>query len=252
MTLCKRELQSKIYELEKEFAAAGINVSCGGDSFRDYLAIVELSKNSDKLGKLFIYYKPSKKTYSLKKQITTGASPESCHSGLDPESILPLSSSNIEKTIDDVWAKVNGCKNYSSDSGIYEAFVDGSFIGGKVGYGAVIYLGDVLKIKLSGTLEYTEFRQFGGELKSVVETVNWCKKNKVLKIRINYDYEGIEKFITGVWKPKNELSKKYTDYVRKSGLQIEWRHIKSHTGNSKNDEADKLAKEAALTTDNRE
>jgi ribonuclease HI len=227
MALCKCELQNKIIELQKEFAALGIDVFFDNSSFRDYSAIVGLSKNFVNFGKLFIYYKPSKKTYSLKKQISDAA---------------------FEKIADAVWAKVNGCQNYSQESGIYEAFVDGSFIGGKVGYGALIYLGDDLKAKFSGTLAFTQFRQFGGELKSVVETVNWCRKNKVSKIRINYDYEGIEKFVTGVWKPKNELSQKYLEYVKRNAdyIQIEWRHIKSHTGNPKNDEADKLAREAAL------
>jgi ribonuclease HI len=78
-----------------------------------------------------------------------------------------------------------------------------------------------------------------------VETVAWCKKNNVSKIRINYDYEGIEKFVTGAWTAKNELSQKYAAYVGKAPLKIEWRHIKSHTGNLKNDRADALAKRAA-------
>jgi ribonuclease HI len=225
MTLYRNELQNKIDELQKEFAGFGVDIFFDDSSFRDYLAIVELSKNLAVRGKLFIYYKPSQKTYSLKKQIKDAA---------------------FEKVVDAVWSRVNNSEHYSSDSGIYEAFVDGSFIDGKVGWGSVIYLGDALKAKLSGSLAYTEFRQFGGELKSVVEVIRWCKKNKVSKIRINYDYEGIEKFATDVWKPKNELSKKYADYVKKSALQIEWRHIKSHTGNAKNDEADKLAKKAAL------
>ncbi|MDR2191836.1 MAG: hypothetical protein LBO62_03015 [Endomicrobium sp.] len=237
MSLYKDELLNRIDGLQKEFAVFGIDVFFDDSSFRDYLAIVELSKNSVMLGKLFIYYKPSKKSYSLKKQFVSALDAGGKHSV-----------AAFEKIVNAVWAKVDGCENYSSDSGIYEVFVDGSFIGGKVGWGAVIYLGEILKAKLCGTLAYTEFRQFGGELKSVVETISWCKKNKVSKIRINYDYEGIEKFVTGVWKPKNELAKKYKDYVEKSAIQIEWRHIKSHTGNSKNDEADKLAKQAALTS----
>jgi ribonuclease HI len=81
-------------------------------------------------------------------------------------------------------------------------------------------------------------------LKSVIETLKWCDENNVKKIRINYDYEGIEKFAAGKWKSGNELSKDYVNFIRQTKVEIEWRHIKSHTGNIKNDKADLLAKRA--------
>ena len=114
------------------------------------------------------------------------------------------------------------------------------------GYGAVIYLGSELKAQISGTILDVEFRQFGGELRSVIEVLKWCAANKVQKVRINYDYQGIEKFAAGEWKPKNDLSKQYVDFIKNTNINIEWRHIKSHTGNSKNNEADALAKKAAM------
>ncbi|MDR1941876.1 MAG: hypothetical protein LBQ47_06090 [Endomicrobium sp.] len=224
MTLCKKELNSKALIFQKELASKGVTLEFGDEDFRDYSLILKVCKNAAALGKLCMYAKPSKNTFSLKKQIK------------NPD---------IEKVIDEVWDALNGASQYCAESGIYEAFVDGSYIEGRVGYGAVIYLGEEIKAELSGTLDYTQFRQFGGELKSVVETVAWCKKNKVSKIRINYDYEGIEKFAAGKWTAKNELAKKYADYIKKVPVQIQWRHIKSHTGNSKNDRADALAKSAA-------
>ncbi|MCL2390246.1 MAG: reverse transcriptase-like protein, partial [Endomicrobia bacterium] len=157
-----------------------------------------------------------------------------------------ISNAEIEKEIDAVWDNLNGSEVYGAESGIYEIFVDGSYIGGVTGYGAVIFLGKEVKTELSGTVADTQFRQFGGELRSVIEALKWCEKNGVSKTRINYDYEGIEKFATGRWQPKTGLSKEYVDFIRKTKVEIEWRHIKSHTGNSKNDIADKLAKEAAL------
>lgn len=225
MTLYKDELHNKAFELRAVLKHENIELSFDENNFRDYLLTVSISKNGQSCGKLSIYYKPSKNTYSLKKQI---------------------SNEEISKIVGNIWDVLNGSSTYNAESGIYEAFVDGSYISGVTGYGAVIYLGSERKAEIEGTILDVEFRQFGGELQSVIEVLKWCEANKVSKVRINYDYQGIEKFVTGEWKPKNSLSKDYVDFVRKADIYIEWRHIKSHTGNSKNDEADALAKKAAL------
>ena len=229
MTLYKNELEKKASELQKELLDKDIKVSFDEKSFRDYLVMLDISSNGKAFGKASLYFKPSKNTYSLRFKSDNEA---------------------IEKKINSIWDNINGCRVYDAESGIYENFVDGSYISGVTGYGSVIYLGDKLKAKLSGTVIDTEFRQFGGELKSVIETLKWCEKNNITKIRINYDYQGIEKFATGEWKPKNALSKEYAEFVKKAKTDIEWRHIRSHTGNFKNDEADALAKKAAGETSN--
>ncbi|MCL2144971.1 MAG: reverse transcriptase-like protein [Endomicrobia bacterium] len=227
MILYKNELHSKAVEFQNALRDANIEAFFGDESFRDYLVIIAISKNGVNFGKVSIYYKPSKNTYSIKKQI---------------------SNEDISKITDIVWNNLNGSAAYDAESGVYEAFVDGSYISGVTGYAAVIYLGDELKTRIAGTILDVEFRQFGGELQSVIEVFKWCAANKVSKVRINYDYQGIEKFATGEWKAKNSLSKDYVDFIRKTNMHIEWRHIKSHTGNSKNDEADALAKKAASAT----
>jgi ribonuclease HI len=224
ITLCKRELQSKALELQNELKKQNTDVLFDNSSFRDYLVRLVVSSKGISKGKLFLYYKPSKKTYSLKRQIT------------NPETDFIIKST---------WNKLNGSEIYSSESGIYEAFVDGSYIAGITGYGAVVYLGNEVKAELSGTITDTQFRQFGGELKSVIETLKWCNKNNIKKIRINYDYSGIEKFATGKWKARNNLSINYINFLHTVQIEIEWRHIKSHTGNVKNNRADFLAKRAA-------
>ncbi|MDR3253808.1 MAG: reverse transcriptase-like protein [Endomicrobium sp.] len=220
MTLYKNELKSKALELQKALEKQNIYAAFKDDSFKDYL--VKLSINDG--GSLSIYYKPTKNTYSLKKR---------------------LNNYKIDIIIDSVWNQINGFQIYLAESGIYEAFVDGSYISGITGYGAVIYLGDEVKTELSGTVADTQFRQFGGELKSVIETIKWCQNNGIRKIRINYDYQGIEKFATSEWKAKNDISKEYAAFVLKTETEIEWRHIKSHTGNSRNERADFLARKAA-------
>lgn len=191
-------------------------------SFRDYLLQISIRNKLINLGKINVYYKPSKKSFSL---ITSN-----------------IKDKNALEIINKCWDQVNGFKTFEESSGIYEVFVDGSYIDGKTGYGAVIFLGDKKVREFSGCLEDTSTRQFGGELYSVIQVLKWCIENNINKVRINYDYLGIEYFATGKWQPKNVLAKEYKDTVIKSGINIVWRKIDSHTGNKKNDLADKLAK----------
>jgi ribonuclease HI len=179
-------------------------------------------------GVIYIYYKPTKDTYLLKKK---------------------LKNSRIEEIIDTTWNLMNDCKIYSAKTGIYEAFVDGSFTSGMASYGAIIYLGNKIKAKLFGIIknkEYIKFRQFIGELKSVTKVIKWCEVNYVKRIRINYDYLGIENFATGTWKARNIISKKYVNFLINTKIKIEWRHIKSHSGNIGNNSVDLLAKKILL------
>jgi ribonuclease HI len=225
MPLYKDELSDKASQLRDALKNENVEISFNDGNFRDYLLIISVKRNGQPAGKISLYYKPSKNAYSVKKQIENEC---------------------VSRIVDEIWDNLNGSAAYGADSGIYEAFVDGSYISGVTGYGAVIYLGNELKAEIAGTILDVEFRQFGGELRSVIEVLKWCAANNAAKVRINYDYQGIEKFATGEWKPKNNLSKDYVDFVKKANIGIEWRHIKSHTGNSKNDEADALAKKAAM------
>jgi ribonuclease HI len=111
----------------------------------------------------------------------------------------------------------------------------------------VIFLGDKKVNEFSGRLDDTSTRQFGGELYSVILVLKWCELNNIDKIRINYDYLGIEYFATGKWQPKSILAQEYKTIIDSSckNIHIIWRKIDSHTGNKKNDLADKLAKAGA-------
>jgi ribonuclease HI len=220
-TLYKNSLKNKAWELKKEVNKNGLELIFDNNSFIDYLVEIVVKTKGIIKGSLLLYYKPTKNTYSLK---------------------IKIKDTQVYALIDSLWNKINGFETYSADSGTYEAFVDGSYINGTTGYGAVIYLGEEIKAELSGTIPNTQFRQFGGELESVIETLKWCIENNVETIRINYDYDGIEKFASGKWKAGNEISKAYVDFIRQSNVKVEWRHIKSHTGNIKNDKADLLAK----------
>ena len=223
MTMCKSELETFGNKFVKILNQNNLIAEFDDGSFRDYLLQINVRNKLIKLGKIGVYYKPSKNSFSL---ITTNIK--------DKESV---------EIINKCWDEINGFKTFKEESGIYEAFVDGSYIDGKTGYGAVIFLGDKEIQRFSGRLDDTSTRQFGGELYSVILVLNWCQLNNIKKIRINYDYLGIEYFATGKWKPKNVLAQEYVELISLCKIDILWRKIDSHTGNQKNDLADKLAKE---------
>ncbi|MCL2389343.1 MAG: reverse transcriptase-like protein [Elusimicrobia bacterium] len=225
MALYRKELEAKVIEFQKLISEKFQDITFHEASFKDYLSMFSLKDKGIRLGKVLIYYKPSKKTFSLK---------------------LNVSDAETSTVLAPMWDKLSGQDNYEAASAIYEIYVDGSYIEGKTGYGAVIFLGDDKIAEFSGAAQATQFRQFAGELKAVIVALNWCKKNSVKKARVNYDYEGVEKFALLKWKAKNEVSQYYADYMQKLSIEIQWRHIKSHTGNAKNDLADALAKKGAL------
>ena len=76
--------------------------------------------------------------------------------------------------------------------------------------------------------------------------VRWAIKNGYDNLELRYDYEGIEKWATGVWKAKNTLTQKYAEYMQRqqNHIKISFRKVKAHSGDYYNEEADKLAKEA--------
>lgn len=227
MTLHKKELTSFGNKFVKILNECGFIASFDDSSFRDYLLQISLKNKLVNLGKINIYYKPSKKSFSL---LTSN-----------------IKNNEAVSLINKCWDTANNFQTFSQDSGIYEVFVDGSYINGKTGYGAVIFSGEQKIKEFSGNLQDTSTRQFGGELYSVIQVLKWCRENGIKKIRINYDYLGIEYFPAGKWNPKNKLAVEYKQAVLSSEIEIIWRKIDSHTGNKKNDIADKLAKAGAAS-----
>jgi ribonuclease HI len=130
----------------------------------------------------------------------------------------------------------------------FEIYVDGSFINGATGFGAVILENGKVVDELSGAVDASKVngtRQVAGELAAVKEALNWCLEHSVKEVSIYYDYLGIEKWPTGQWKTKQPLTKEYARFVRECPIKIHWRKVDSHTGNRWNDRADLLAKQGA-------
>jgi len=130
----------------------------------------------------------------------------------------------------------------------YESYVDGSFINGATGYGAVILKNGAVVDELYGAVAATEVnntRQVAGELIAVREALKWCCKHSISEVSIYYDYLGIEKWATGQWKTNQPLTREYARFVRECPIKIHWHKVDSHSGNRWNDRADALAKKGA-------
>ena len=102
---------------------------------------------------------------------------------------------------------------------------------------------------------YTEFgngdneqsvqhRNVTGEMLGAMYAVKTAMLNGYKAVEICYDYEGIEKWVTGEWRSKTELTQKYTQAMREWGKSIAlyFTKVAAHTNVYYNEMADKLAK----------
>lgn len=131
------------------------------------------------------------------------------------------------------------------------AYVDGSYEHSltKYGFGCVFILpdGSVYVENGSGNNpETAALRNVSGEMLGAMQAVRWGIKNGFSKIEIRYDYEGIEKWVTGAWRSKTELTQKYAAAMRKwqSQIALEFTKVPAHSNVFFNELADELAKDA--------
>ena len=130
-------------------------------------------------------------------------------------------------------------------------YVDGSFDVSiqKYSFGCVILLEDGRIIERSGNGEEPELlaiRNVAGEMHGAMYAVQWAFENGYSSVVIHYDYEGIEKWATGVWSAKNPHTKKYAAFMKRMQEKIEviFQKVKAHSGDFYNERVDKLAKKA--------
>lgn len=136
------------------------------------------------------------------------------------------------------------------------AYVDGSYDDKlkKYAFGCIFLLPSGEQIEKSGNGENPEslaIRNVAGEMIGAMFAVRWAITNGYRQIEIRYDYMGIEKWVTGEWKTKNELTKKYADAMNRwaRAISVSFQKVTAHSHDTYNDMADKLAK-TALTEGN--
>ena len=136
------------------------------------------------------------------------------------------------------------------------AYVDGSFEKsiGRYAFGCVLLTPDGQEIREPGSgsdPSGVASRNVAGEMLGAMNAVKWAQENGYPAVEIRYDYEGVEKWVTGVWRAKTPLTSKYAVHMQEAGkkIQISFCKVAAHTGNHYNEEADQLAKSALLRTD---
>jgi ribonuclease H-related protein len=199
------------------------------DGTRDYLSKIDIHTAGEYIGKVNVYYSPKKDGYKI-----------TCQS---------ISVDSYKDVLERLWQDFqHGLKPEMNDNEI-SAFVDGSFLNKKIGYGAVIMKGSRILHEISGKMDerYEEHHQIGGELKAVIETVSWCNQNNIRDLHIYYDYKGIEMWARGKWKAKKELTQKYQAFMVKQSITFHFHKVAAHTGNKWNEYADMLAKKGSMS-----
>ncbi len=128
-------------------------------------------------------------------------------------------------------------------------YVDGSYNDAikKYAFGCVFILDDgeiYLAYGNGDNEESLKQRNVTGEMLGAMYAVQCARKSGCKSIDIYYDYSGIECWVTGEWKAKNELTQKYRDAMRSWGsdIKITFHKVEGHSGDKYNDLADKTAK----------
>lgn len=154
-----------------------------------------------------------------------------------------------EAYLDDKDIYIDKIKEYI-DNGYAVAFSDGSFDEkcGRYSYGVICIDREFKENELYGYAanpKYISSRNIIGEILGVFNSIDWAITNGYEKIRIFYDYEGLEKWANGDWKAESDVAKMYVGVLEskyKDIIEIEFEKVKGHSNNKYNDKADQLAK----------
>ncbi len=135
------------------------------------------------------------------------------------------------------------------EPGTLLAYVDGSYEDSlkKYAFGCVFILPDgrIYTEYGNGDQEKSlQHRNVTGEMLGAMYAVKTAMLNEFSGIELRYDYQGIEKWVTGEWRAKTELTQKYAKAMRDWGKDISIRFTKvaAHTNVEYNELADKMAK----------
>lgn len=136
------------------------------------------------------------------------------------------------------------------------AYVDGSYEHSlkRYAFGCVFILPDDTVYVENGSgdnADTAQQRNVSGEMLGAMFAVRWAIKNGFSRIELRYDYEGIEKWVSGAWKSKTELTQKYAAAMRRwmGSIQMRFTKVEAHSNVYYNELADRLAKNGLTERD---
>lgn len=168
-----------------------------------------------------------------------GAKYKSFESMTEAEEYLNAGNRMLKKSDDD----------YPKDC--LHAYVDGSYsvYDGRYAYGVVCVKDNVVEYIENGAEKDNSeksIRQIAGELKGAVRAVEYALSKGEKKIVIFHDYEGIAHHATGAWSRNEPSSVQYHEKMQKlmkSGIDVVFVKVDSHTGDLFNELVDEKCKE---------
>ncbi len=135
------------------------------------------------------------------------------------------------------------------EAGTLLAYVDGSYNDSlkKYAFGCVFILPDgrIYTEYGNGDNEQSlQHRNVTGEMLGAMYAVRTAMISGFQKVELCYDYEGIEKWVTGAWRAKTELTMKYAQAMRRWGkdIRILFSKVQAHSNIYYNEMADQTAK----------
>lgn len=128
------------------------------------------------------------------------------------------------------------------------AYVDGSYYRNSFSYGCIIFDGENVKEfkRAFHNHKDAELHNVAGELHGAMKAIDYALKHLAKSIDIYYDYKGIECWANGEWKTNKPATKAYKQYVEKTrkNIEVRFHKVKGHSGDTWNERADRLAKDA--------
>lgn len=129
------------------------------------------------------------------------------------------------------------------------AYVDGSYEDSikRYAFGCVFLLDDGRIYTECGSgdnPQSLQHRNVTGEMLGAMYAVRVAMLNGFQAVELRYDYQGIEKWVTGEWRSKTELTQKYAASMREwsKSIKITFTKVAAHTNVRYNELADQMAK----------
>lgn len=131
-------------------------------------------------------------------------------------------------------------------------YTDGAARDGRYAWAYVIIKDEVVLHEASGlgtSAVAADAANVAGELSAVMRAVTYARKQGLLPATIYHDMEGISRWVLGDWKARTPVTEQYVQYMQDFKQELQFVHVRAHTGIQWNEQCDRLAKAALEAAD---